>query len=404
MESMMLDASGFQGSKDIIGSINEKLSELGSEGWEVNGDGGLFFILMSKQPGTKKQFEHHLSLYNENADSISILSLQGWDVKCRYLLGTIFSREKGNNKSEYEYYTEKNVPKIYNDKNEFEKNSQSAISFMNNLGNSGWELVYMEESSVFRKKKSGNVKWEYTLIHNDTVQSVISEINQLAEDGWQYSGTPISMHRSSYAEPVIMKKATGETIPQRYYRLQIIKSINLMSSGGSEALKKLEKLITGAYKNGWRFENILDMNKNYPGETGILFSAEEQCFIESPAPIIALYPKEDDKMLSKGAAEILAAELSRIPGVMIVERGIMDKILFEQKLSESGLVREDSKVRSGRIIQENTSILVDYNTENTETTLTIKGKEKTKVLKFKSIKIDVVDIVKAACEVNNSVK
>jgi hypothetical protein len=89
---------------------------------------------------------------------------------------------------------------------------------------------------------------------------------------------------------------------------------------------------------------------------------------------------------------------------MIVERGIMDKILFEQKLSESGLVREDSKVRSGRIIQENTSILVDYNTENTETTLTIKGKEKTKVLKFKSIKIDVVDIVKAACEVNNSVK
>jgi hypothetical protein len=80
-----------------------------------------------------------------------------------------------------------------------------------------------------------------------------------------------------------------------------------MSSGGAEALKKLEKLITGAYKNGWRFENILDMNKNYPGETGILFSAEEQCFIESPAPIIALYPKEDDKMLSKGAAEILAA-------------------------------------------------------------------------------------------------
>lgn len=59
-----------------------------------------------------------------------------------------------------------------------------------------------------------------------------------------------------------------------------------------------------------------------------------------------------------GIHALLVAKFSKVPGMKVLEREHMDLILQEQKLSESGLVEEGSKVESGKIIDEDILVII----------------------------------------------
>ncbi|MCF8331879.1 MAG: CsgG/HfaB family protein [Bacteroidales bacterium] len=72
--------------------------------------------------------------------------------------------------------------------------------------------------------------------------------------------------------------------------------------------------------------------------------------------------KGDEKLVHcgpiTGIHALLNAKFSKVPGMKVLERENMDHILQEQKLSESGLVSEESKIESGKIIDEDILVII----------------------------------------------
>ena len=57
--------------------------------------------------------------------------------------------------------------------------------------------------------------------------------------------------------------------------------------------------------------------------------------------------------LSKGLADMLISDLSGLPGIQIIERASLEKLLEEQALSLTGLTDEGSAVEVGKLLQAN---------------------------------------------------
>lgn len=71
---------------------------------------------------------------------------------------------------------------------------------------------------------------------------------------------------------------------------------------------------------------------------------------------IAVVSQTNDPLLNSFSG-IIIDELMETPGLMVLERQEMSKMLAEIELSESGLVREETKVKSGRIMIPDIEIL-----------------------------------------------
>ena len=93
----------------------------------------------------------------------------------------------------------------------------------------------------------------------------------------------------------------------------------------------------------------------------------------------ALVPGTDYGPLSKGMAEMLITEISRNPGVRVVERDRLQQLLAEQNLSSGDRVDKETAVKLGKllgahhlimggfIIQPNLATRIDIRSVNTET-------------------------------------
>jgi TolB-like protein len=79
---------------------------------------------------------------------------------------------------------------------------------------------------------------------------------------------------------------------------------------------------------------------------------------EAPRPTVAvmyftnsaLIGNADYAPLSKGMAEMLITELSRNPGIRVVERDRLQELLAEQNLSAGGRVDRETAVRVGKVL------------------------------------------------------
>ena len=66
------------------------------------------------------------------------------------------------------------------------------------------------------------------------------------------------------------------------------------------------------------------------------------------------------KLLSKGITAMVVADLAKVPGIKVLERAKMQKLVDEIKLSQSGLTGDDTSVRAGRILKAEKLIVGDY--------------------------------------------
>jgi len=64
--------------------------------------------------------------------------------------------------------------------------------------------------------------------------------------------------------------------------------------------------------------------------------------------------------LSKGLADMMISDLSGLPGIKIIERESLEKVLQEQALSLTGLTEEGSAVEVGKLLQANQLIYGTY--------------------------------------------
>lgn len=69
---------------------------------------------------------------------------------------------------------------------------------------------------------------------------------------------------------------------------------------------------------------------------------------------------EKFKALAKGITAIVIADLSKVPGIKVLEREKMQKVLEEIELSQSGLVDEKAKVRAGQVMRAEKIVMGDY--------------------------------------------
>ncbi len=65
-------------------------------------------------------------------------------------------------------------------------------------------------------------------------------------------------------------------------------------------------------------------------------------------------------VLSKGLTAMVISDLSKVPGIKVLERAKLQKLIEEMQLSESGLVDEKTALRAGRMMKAEKIMLGDY--------------------------------------------
>lgn len=78
--------------------------------------------------------------------------------------------------------------------------------------------------------------------------------------------------------------------------------------------------------------------------------------------------KGSDKFesISKGLAAMMISDLSKVPGLKVLERTKIQKLMDEIKLSQTALVDKNSAVRGGRIIKAEKMVIGDYTVNEQE--------------------------------------
>lgn len=68
-------------------------------------------------------------------------------------------------------------------------------------------------------------------------------------------------------------------------------------------------------------------------------------------------------VLSKGLTAMVITDLSKVPGLKVLERAKLQKLIDEMQLSEAGLVDEKTALRAGRLLKAEKIMLGDYQLE-----------------------------------------
>ncbi len=68
-------------------------------------------------------------------------------------------------------------------------------------------------------------------------------------------------------------------------------------------------------------------------------------------------------VLAKGIAAMVITDLSKVPGLKVLERQMVQRLLDEIRLSESGVVDQDSLVRAGRLMRAEKVIVGGFGVE-----------------------------------------
>jgi hypothetical protein len=99
----------------------------------------------------------------------------------------------------------------------------------------------------------------------------------------------------------------------------------------------LTKQLQDEVKQALQQENKLTQDKPEPNTIAV------QAFTNRGDPAYAA--------LAKGIAAMVITDLSKIPGLKVLERQKVQKLMDEISLSESGLVSQDNLVKAGRLMR-----------------------------------------------------
>jgi tetratricopeptide (TPR) repeat protein len=93
---------------------------------------------------------------------------------------------------------------------------------------------------------------------------------------------------------------------------------------------------------------------------------EKRLSTRPPEPnSIAIHPlnnkgSEKYRAIGKGLTAMVISDVAKVPGLKVLERQKIQQLLDEIKLSESGLVSEDTALRSGKLLRADKIVVGDY--------------------------------------------
>ncbi len=108
--------------------------------------------------------------------------------------------------------------------------------------------------------------------------------------------------------------------------------------------------------------------------------------IETEPNSIAIYYDyegldETSRTLTKGMSALIIADLSKVPGLKILERAKIKEIIQEINLSDSGLVKEESKV-TNKLMKEEVAVIFKIDFTNKILNCSIQSKKKEIAIKY----------------------
>lgn len=122
----------------------------------------------------------------------------------------------------------------------------------------------------------------------------------------------------------------------------------------------------GAAKQGIPERVTLLLNEEMRDEIQKALKQEADLNAAKPEPgTVAVLPfvnrgDEAQAVLSKGLTAMVVTDLSKVPGIRVLERAKLQKLADEIALSQSGLVDEKEAVRAGRLMRAEKLMIGDY--------------------------------------------
>jgi TolA-binding protein len=177
------------------------------------------------------------------------------------------------------------------------------------------------------------------------------------------------------------KTNKGKTAKRKFRQLQTVYpnnpeaayylgTIALNEKNNTEVIKQWEKYIeidpTGAEKRDVLKNLTVIKDAENQAQVKEMLANESQFSDEPPEPgTIAIMPfkNKGDKnynMMSKGITAMVITDLSKVPGLKVLEREKVQKFIDEISLSQSGLVDQDTSIKAGRIMRAEKIIDGDF--------------------------------------------
>lgn len=123
---------------------------------------------------------------------------------------------------------------------------------------------------------------------------------------------------------------------------------------------------TGAQEKEIPKQLTLLLNQQLQDEIKLALATEAKLGDVKPEPnsvaVQAITLRGDAKyqMISKGLTAMIITDLTKVPGLKVLERQKLQKLLDEIKLSESGLVDKKTMVRSGKLLRAEKFVFGDF--------------------------------------------
>lgn len=137
-----------------------------------------------------------------------------------------------------------------------------------------------------------------------------------------------------------------------------------------EAIRQWQQYIQidpqGAEKQGIPARVTLLLNEEMRDEVQKALKQEATLSDSKPEPgTVAVLPfanrgDEAQAVLSKGLTAMIVTDLSKVPGIRVLERAKLQKLADEIALSKSGLVDEKDAVRAGKLMRAEKLMIGDY--------------------------------------------
>ncbi|MBF0368287.1 MAG: hypothetical protein HQL52_02420 [Magnetococcales bacterium] len=178
---------------------------------------------------------------------------------------------------------------------------------------------------------------------------------------------------NKFDKAIVQFRKVQKGEPENPWAAYYMGLLELRKGNGKAAIKQWQLYQrvdpAGAEKNGIPGRLTLLQEEERKQSVAALMKFEQQLSDNPPEPgAIAVFPFENEglskyNVLSKGLMALIIADLSKVPGLKVLERGKLQKLLDEIKLSQSGLVREDAQVKTGRMLRAERLVLGEYAVE-----------------------------------------
>ena len=198
---------------------------------------------------------------------------------------------------------------------------------------------------------------------------VVITKKQEQEAGWVKQGLN-AFKNNQYDQSKSILTDVQKKYPKNPVAAYYLGLIALQKENNKEAIKQWRKYLEldpiEAEKNQVTNRLTLLENEEIDNEVQSILDSEASISKEPPAPntvaVFTFSNKGDSRysVFAKGITALVITDLSKVPGLKVLERQKIQKLVGELKLSTSGLVDDKTKVRAGKMMKAEKLMFGDF--------------------------------------------